>query len=65
MEVIKAATYDSVGNSYAKIAVPAGYTLNVAVNSQIYSNNHIQKITLSVYHNGILSGSLDNYKVDR
>jgi len=65
MEVIKAAAYDSTGNSYTRIAVPAGYTLSVVVNSQIYSNNHIQRITLSAYHNGNLSGTLDNYKVDR
>ena len=65
MEVIKAAAYDPAGNSYTRVAVPDGYTLNVAVNSQIYTNNHIQKITLSVYYNGNLCGTLDNYKVDR
>jgi prepilin-type N-terminal cleavage/methylation domain-containing protein len=64
MEVIKAAAYDLNGVSYTRIATPAEYTLNVAV-ALINSDSHIQKVTLSAYHNGSLAGTLENYKVER
>lgn len=64
MEVIKAATFDSTGTSYTRLSVPSGYTLNVTV-VQINTDSHIQNITLSAYYNGSLSGTLENYKVDR
>jgi prepilin-type N-terminal cleavage/methylation domain-containing protein len=65
METIKAAVYDSTGASYSTISTPAGYSLSLNTNAALYSDSSIQKITITVLHNGTTVYSLEGYKVDR
>jgi prepilin-type N-terminal cleavage/methylation domain-containing protein len=65
IEAIKAAAYDSTGASYSTIPVPTGYAISINTNSTIYSNNHIQKITVAVFHNGSNVFQLEDYKAIR
>lgn len=65
METIKAAAYDSTGASYTLISSPEGYAVSVNTDSAIYSNSHIQKITVNVAHDGVTVITLEDYKVDR
>jgi|WetSurMetagenome_2_1015567.scaffolds.fasta_scaffold585502_2 prepilin-type N-terminal cleavage/methylation domain-containing protein len=65
METIKAAAYDSTGASYSTISAPAGYSLSLSTNSALYSNSNIQKISVTVLHNGASVYALEGYKVDR
>jgi hypothetical protein len=65
METLRGVTYDVSGTSYPIISSPSGYTLTIAVNSSIYSNNNIQKITVLVWHDGVQAGQLESYKVKK
>jgi type II secretory pathway pseudopilin PulG len=65
METLKGAKYDVTGSSYPIINAPSGYSLTLDVNSKIYANTNLQKITATVWHNGALVEKLENYKVNR
>ena len=65
LEVVQNAVYDSSGSSYSSITVPANYTVSRAVNTAIYGNANIQKITISVSHNTSQIYVLQGYKVNR
>ena len=65
METLKGIAYDINGNAYPVINTPEGYNLTVAVNSHIYADTDLQKITLVVRHNGVQVAQLENYKVNR
>lgn len=71
MENIKAAVYDSSGASYSSISPPSGYTIpsdytiSISTNSAIYSDNNIQKLTVTVSHNNSPVLTLEDYKVKR
>lgn len=64
IEFIKSQTYDATGVSYSAITCPTGYSVSVNANSAIYSNNNIQKITISVSHNSNVVLTLEDYKVN-
>jgi prepilin-type N-terminal cleavage/methylation domain-containing protein len=65
MESIKAASYDVTGGSYPIVDAPDNYSLTLSVNSSLFSNTNIQKVTASVYHNGVLVEKLENMKGNR
>ncbi len=65
IETIKAATYDASGASYAAVAAPGGYTLTKAINSSLYGNTDIQKITVNVMRGANTILTLEDYKVNR
>jgi type II secretory pathway pseudopilin PulG len=65
METIKASAYDPDGSSYTTISTPAGYTVSIGTNPNIYTDNDIQKITVTIFHNGNAVYILENYKVNR
>jgi type II secretory pathway pseudopilin PulG len=63
MEELKGVSYDLSGRSYPIIKVPEGYDLTLTVNSSIYTNTNIQKITAVVWHDGSQVSQIENYKV--
>jgi Tfp pilus assembly protein PilV len=65
MEAIKAAPYSSTGASYTTISAPPGYAITINTNSSIYSDNQIQKITVTVTHDSNTVLTLEEYKVNR
>ena len=50
IEQLKSATYDSTGASYTKVTAPSGYSIVLAVNSAIYADNKIQKLSVTISH---------------
>lgn len=65
MESIKAAAYDSSGGSYSPVTAPASYAISINVNSSIYTNSDIQKVTVTVSREGNPVLTLEDYKVNR
>lgn len=65
VEVIKNAEYDPTGAAYTPISAPTGYAVSVNTNSAIYSNNNIQKITVTINHSGSDIFTIEDYKVNR
>ena len=66
IESIKAATpYDSTGTSYIPVTTPANYTVSFAVDSSIYTNSDIQKVTVTINHGGNQVLVVEDYKVKR
>jgi type II secretory pathway pseudopilin PulG len=65
IEVIKAASYDEDGSSYSIIDTPEGYSITLDVESDVYSTDDIQKITVSVIYLGNSILVLEDYKVRR
>ena len=64
-ETIKAASYDSTGASYAAVTAPTGYSIGITVNSALYADSNIQKITVTISHNGVTVLTNEAYKVNR
>jgi hypothetical protein len=62
METLNSLQYDITGLSYPVISLPADYNLTLSVNSNIFSNTDLQKITAVVWHNGVQVAQLENYK---
>jgi len=65
IEYLKDQTYDATGGSYSLIEAPEGYSLALEVDSHIYPDSDLQKITVTVRHHGQAVSSLENYKADR
>jgi prepilin-type N-terminal cleavage/methylation domain-containing protein len=65
MENIKAAVYSSSGAGYSAIVAPSDYAISISANSSIYSDNNIQKLTVTVSHGGSQVLTLEDYKVNR
>ncbi len=65
MENIKAASYDSTGNSYAQIYTSGGYQIGIQTSSAIFNNDQIQKIRVEVLYERQLVSSLESFKVNR
>ena len=65
METVKAADYDSSGVTYAPVSAPAGYSVTVAADSSFYSDNDIQKLTVTVSREGSAVLTVEGYKVNR
>lgn len=65
IESIKAATYDSTGASYSLISTPTGYSVSFTVDSAIYTNSDIQKVSVTVNHDGNPVLVTEDYKVNR
>jgi type II secretory pathway pseudopilin PulG len=65
MEILKAAAFDVTGGTYPKVDLPDNYTMTLNVNSNLFSNTNIQKISATVYHNGVAVASLENIKGNR
>jgi type II secretory pathway pseudopilin PulG len=65
MEIVKAAPYDFTGTSYTPITAPSGYAVTLSIDSNLYSNEDIQKIAITVEHDNNVIITLEDYKVDR
>lgn len=65
IEQLKSAAYDSTGTSYTLVTAPSGYTIGLAVNSAIYADNKIQKLTVTISHNAQQVLVVENYKGNR
>ena len=70
MEWVKTATYVSSATNYAAAAIPSGndyigYSANISAASLNTPDNGIQKITVTIVHNGKTVINLDGYKVNR
>jgi prepilin-type N-terminal cleavage/methylation domain-containing protein len=65
METVKAAAYDATGATYTPVSAPAGYSITVGADSSLYSDNSIQKVTVTVSRTGTAVFILEGYKVDR
>lgn len=65
MESIKALPYDSTGASYNQISPPEGYTLSLDVDSTLYADSNIQRVSVTVLHQENQVLVLEDYKVNR
>lgn len=65
LESLKAATYDATGASYTLVTAPADYSVSLAVDSSIYTNNDIQKLTVTIRHDDNTILTAEDYKVNR
>jgi len=65
IESLKAAAYDTTGASYSPVATPVNYTVSFTVDSNIYTNSDIQKMTVTVSHSGNPILAVAGYKVKR
>jgi type II secretory pathway pseudopilin PulG len=65
LETIKSAAYDATGYSYSAVSAPSGYAVSISTNSSIYANNKIEKITVTITHNGSAVLTVEDYKVNR
>jgi type II secretory pathway pseudopilin PulG len=65
IEKLKAASFDSSGASYSAISAPAGYSITVTPSQISGGDINIQKLTVTVSHNGNSVVSLEDYKVNR
>jgi type II secretory pathway pseudopilin PulG len=64
-EVIKAAAYSTTGAGYPAVTAPSGYSVAFTVNSSIYSDTNIQKITVTISRDGTQILTTEGYKVNR
>jgi type II secretory pathway pseudopilin PulG len=65
IEQTKSATYDATGAAYTLVTAPSGYTIGLAVNSALYADNKIQKLTVTITHNAQQVLVVEDYKVNR
>ena len=65
MEVIKAAPYDKNGRAYPAVETPAGYSVGVAVDSSLSGDENLQKVTVTVGHDGNNVLTLEDFKAKR
>lgn len=65
METVKAAPYDITGASYVTVGAPAGYAVEVNVDSGIYTTTDIQLVTVTVTRDGADVLTIEDYKVNR
>lgn len=65
LERIKGAEYDATGASYSLIPAPSGFGIALDVNSSIYADNNIQKISVTVSKDAQPVLVVEDYKVNR
>ena len=65
IEQLKSTAYDATGVSYTLVSAPSGYTIGLAVNSAIYADNKIQKLTVTISHGGQQVLVVEDYKGNR
>lgn len=65
IEQTKAAPYSTTGASYTTISAPAGYSISMTVNSALYTNSNIQKLTVTISRNTAPVLTVEDYKVQR
>jgi type II secretory pathway pseudopilin PulG len=65
MERIKAASYSPTGAGYTTISVPEGYGVAVSVDSSLYADSDIQKLTVTVSRDSETILTFEGYKVHR
>jgi hypothetical protein len=65
MESVKDAAYDVTGATYATVSAPAGYAVVLNVDSGVYVNSNIQKVTVTVQRSSIPVLAIEGYKVNR
>jgi Tfp pilus assembly protein PilV len=64
VESIKNQNFNAAG-TYTTVTVPAGYTISLAKSAVPGANTNIQKITVTVLHNGVTAFTIAAYKVNR
>ncbi|MBN1191933.1 MAG: prepilin-type N-terminal cleavage/methylation domain-containing protein [Dehalococcoidales bacterium] len=69
METIKAAPYDSTGNSYRPVDSPVGYDIDIAVSTAVKEKNKntntIQKVSVTITRDEEEIITLEDFKVNR
>ena len=65
LEYTKSYTYNPGAATYPLVAAPEGYTLSVGVSYVPYTDTDIQKITVTVNHDGEEIIQVEDYKVNR
>jgi type II secretory pathway pseudopilin PulG len=65
LEYTKSYTYDPGATTYPLVAVPEGYILSVGVSDVPNTDTDIQKITVTVNHDGEEIIQVEDYKVNR
>ncbi|MBN1643728.1 MAG: type II secretion system protein [Dehalococcoidales bacterium] len=65
IEQTKSAAYDATGASYTLVPAPSGYSISLNVDSSIYADNKIQKLTVTISHDAQQVLVMEDYKVDR
>ncbi len=65
MEYIKGYTYDPSASTYPAIAVPADYSLSVAVSPVPGADSSIQKIIITILKGGQALLTVADYKMNR
>jgi type II secretory pathway pseudopilin PulG len=69
MEVIKAAPYDKSGKSYRAVEAPEGYDIDIAIDPAVDEKGNdkktIQKVSVTILHNGEAIITLEDFKVNR
>jgi type II secretory pathway pseudopilin PulG len=65
LEYTKSYAYDSGATTYPAITAPEGYGIAVSVSSVPGTDSDIQKITVTISHEGESVLQVEDYKVDR
>ena len=65
LEYTKSYAYDAEAITYPAIDTPEDYTVSIGVSSVPDTNDDIQKITVTVYHESENIISVEDYKVNR
>jgi type II secretory pathway pseudopilin PulG len=65
IEYTKSYAYDSGAVTYPAITAPAGYSISVGVGSVPDTDSDIQKITVTISHEGETVFQVEDYKVNR
>lgn len=65
IEQTKAIAYSTTGAGYTIISAPAGYSVAMAVDSALYTNSNIQKLTVTVSRDAVTVLTVEDYKVQR
>lgn len=65
LEYTKSYTFDAGAVTYPAVETPDGYSVSVVVTPVADSDDHLQKITVTVSHQSGAVFTVDDYKVDR
>ena len=65
LEYLKSLQYDASGTGYATVDTPSGYTISLDIDSSVYIDTDIQKVTVTVYRDSESILTVAAYKVNR
>lgn len=65
LERVKNAVYDATGATYSMVPAPSGFSIAMDVDSSVYADNNIQKISVTVSKDAQPVIVVEDYKVNR